>query len=64
MVLQPKKNEHGLKFSKFVAAEQEFNTLMYGIKGNIDATIMFKDQDSLEDKLTAFEIKLLRIIFF
>ena len=46
MVLQPKKNEHGLKFSKFVAAEQEFNTLMYGIKGNIDATIMFKDQDS------------------
>jgi hypothetical protein len=39
MVLRPDKNQHGIKFTKFVAAEQEFNTCTYGIKGNIDATI-------------------------
>jgi hypothetical protein len=56
MVLQPKKNPHGIKFSRFTAAEQEFNTDTYGIKGNIDATITVKDQSGKE-MLTALEIK-------
>lgn len=43
MVLRPSKNQHGILFKKFVAAEQEFNTDTYGIKGNIDATILIED---------------------
>lgn len=45
-----------MKYTKFIAAEQEFNTFTYGIKGNIDATIMVKDKSGVE-KLTALEIK-------
>jgi hypothetical protein len=56
MVLRPEKNQHGLKLRKFVAAEQEFNTCQFGIKGNIDATIFVEDSDKNE-KLTALEIK-------
>jgi hypothetical protein len=39
-----------------VAAEQEFNTNTYGIKGNIDATILIENKEGHE-KLTALEIK-------
>lgn len=56
MVLRPSKNKYGVFFKKFVAAEQEFNTFTYGIKGNIDATILMRDSDNV-DKLTALEIK-------
>ena len=56
MVFRPNKNEHGILFKKFVAAEQEFNTNTYGIKGNIDANILIDDKDGNE-KLTALEIK-------
>jgi len=38
-----------------VAAEQEFNTYTYGIKGNIDVTLRVKDQG--KEKITALEIK-------
>ena len=44
MMLNHKKNQHAIEFKKFVAAEQEFNTDTYGIKGNIDATIFIKDK--------------------
>lgn len=56
MVLNPSKNSHKLKFLDFVAAEQEFNTEMYGIKGNIDSTIMVEDPQG-NKLLTALEIK-------
>ena len=39
-----------------MAAEQEFNTYTYGIKGNIDATVMIEDKEG-QKKLTALEIK-------
>lgn len=42
-VFDPKKNSYGIKYEKFIAAEQEFNTTTYGIKGNIDSTIVLKD---------------------
>ena len=56
MVLFPQKNEHGLKFSKFIAAEQEFNTATYGIKGNIDGILLMRGQENKE-MITALEIK-------
>jgi len=43
MMLNPRKNQHNVKFEKFCAAEQEYNTDTYGIKGNIDGTIMIRD---------------------
>ena len=52
----PNKNKYGLKYQKFIAAEQEFNTFTYGIKGNIDSTILIKDRDG-QEKQTALEIK-------
>ena len=55
-VLLPHKNKHGLRFSKFIAAEQEFNTYTYGIKGNIDSTLVMKDKEGV-DLVTALEIK-------
>jgi len=54
--MRPGKNQHGILYKNFVASEQEFNTDTYGIKGNIDATIMVKNQQN-ETKLTALEIK-------
>jgi hypothetical protein len=56
MVLNPGRNQHKLKYKSFVAAEQEFNTDTYGIKGNIDGTVMVEDQNGIE-QLTALEIK-------
>ena len=56
MVLLPHKNKFGLKFVKFIAAEQEFNTQTYGIKGNIDGTLVMRDKDGKEFS-TALEIK-------
>jgi len=56
MVLKPEKNAGGNKFEKFIGAEQEFNTFTYGIKGNIDATILLKNAQG-EDKMTALELK-------
>ena len=44
------------RFSKFIAAEQEFNTYTYGIKGNIDSTLVMKDKEGV-DLVTALEIK-------
>ena len=55
-VLLPHKNKHQLKFSKFIAAEQEFNTYTYGIKGNIDSTLVMRDAEGKE-MATALEIK-------
>lgn len=43
MVFSPKKNQFGIKYEGFIAAEQEFNTAKYGIKGNIDSTILVRD---------------------
>jgi hypothetical protein len=43
MMFRPKNNYHSIKLEKFIAAEQEFNTSMYGIKGNIDSTIVISD---------------------
>ena len=45
-----------LKFNKFIAAEQEFNTFTYGIKGNIDSTLIMKTKEG-GDLATALEIK-------
>ena len=56
MVFRPNKNQHGVLYKNFVAAEQEFNTETFGIKGNIDATIMIENRQG-EKKLTALEIK-------
>jgi len=56
MVLLPHKNRFGTKFTRFIAAEQEFNTTTYGIKGNIDSMICVKDKDGKE-WATALEIK-------
>jgi len=56
MVLLPQKNKFGLKFIKFIAAEQEFNTATYGIKGNIDGTLVMREKDGT-DLSTALEIK-------
>jgi hypothetical protein len=56
MVLIPRKNDFKLRYEKFIAAEQEFNTTMYGVKGNIDSTIMVKDSDGIV-RATALEIK-------
>ena len=56
MVLRPQKNNHGILYKKFLAAEQEFNTDMYGIKGNIDAVVLLKDREG-QEKVTALEIK-------
>ena len=39
-----------------MASEQEFNTATYGVKGNIDATVILKDKQGFE-KQTALEIK-------
>ena len=39
----PHKNEYKIKYDHFVAAEQEFNTFKYGIKGKIDGTLLFRD---------------------
>jgi hypothetical protein len=55
-VFNPKKNSYGIKYDKFIAAEQEFNTNMYGVKGNIDSTIVLKDRDG-NLRETALEIK-------
>jgi len=49
-------NEHNLKYNKFIAAEQEFNTNTYGIKGSIDATIFVTDPSN-QTRATALEIK-------
>lgn len=43
-VFTPSRNAYGLKYEKFIAAEQEFNTFTYGIKGNIDSTIVVRDK--------------------
>jgi hypothetical protein len=56
-VLKGSKNQYGLQYSKFIAAEQEFNTFTYGIKGNIDATIVLKDSKEGKEWATALEIK-------
>ena len=56
MVLLPHKNKHGLKFIKFIAAEQEFNTATYGIKGNIDGMLVMRNMNGV-DLSTALEIK-------
>lgn len=45
LVFNGRNNQHGLKLLKFMAAEQEFNTWTYGIKGNIDCTIQVLDSD-------------------
>ena len=45
-----------MKFIKFIAAEQEFNTATYGIKGNIDGTLIMRDKDG-KDLSTVLEIK-------
>ena len=45
-----------MKYKKFIAAEQEFNTYTYGVKGNIDSTIVLEDKDGC-DLATALEIK-------
>lgn len=56
LVLKSSKNQHGLTYNKFIGAEQEFNTLTYGIKGNIDATILLTDTTG-QQFATALEIK-------
>ena len=56
MVLQGSNNPYGIKYEKFLAAEQEFNTQTYGIKGNIDSTIIIQDRKGVL-KSTALEIK-------
>ena len=56
MVLNPSANKHGLEYKGFVGAEQEFNTYTYGIKGNIDATILVQNREK-KVKYTALEIK-------
>ena len=56
LVLKGNKNQFNITYSKFIAAEQEFNTLTYGIKGNIDAVVVVKDKEGREHA-TALEIK-------
>ena len=56
MVFFPHKNEYKIKYDHFVAAEQEFNTFKYGIKGKIDGTLLFRDPQG-KPLTTAFEIK-------
>ena len=43
-VLFPHKNKFKMKYKKFIAAEQEFNTYTYGVKGNIDGTCIVEDK--------------------
>lgn len=56
MVFFPHKNEYRIKYDHFIAAEQEFNTYTYGIKGKIDGTLLFRDPKG-QKLTTAFEIK-------
>jgi len=49
-------HDFGIKYVKFIAAKQEFNTPTYGIKGNIDSTIIIEDALG-NQKQTALEIK-------
>lgn len=56
MVFAQKNNPFGVKYEAFIAAEQEFNTSMYGVKGNIDSTIVIKNSRG-DSKATALEIK-------
>jgi len=57
MVLNQRNNDFGVKYEGFVAAEQEYNTNTYGIKGNIDGTILLTHGLAKTKKLTALEIK-------
>ena len=54
-VFNPNKNKFGIKYKKFIAAEQEFNTYTYGVKGNIDGTCIIEDKGRTMQ--TALEIK-------
>ena len=54
-VLFPRKNKFQMKYNKFIAAEQEFNTYTYGVKGNIDCTCIVEDKG--RQLQTALEIK-------
>jgi hypothetical protein len=45
LVLKPDRNQYGISFKELVAAEQEFNTRRFGIKGNIDATVLTVGQN-------------------
>ena len=56
MVLSQSKNPHSLQYIDLIGIEQQFNTLKYGIKGNIDATVLLKTHEGKELK-TALEIK-------
>ena len=56
LVLTQRSNPFNFKYEKFIAAEQEFNTNLYGVKGNIDSTIIIKDSKG-NLKATALEIK-------
>ena len=56
LVLAQRNNPFNFKYEKFIAAEQEFNTNLYGVKGNIDSTIIIKDRTG-NLKATALEIK-------
>ena len=54
-VLFPNKNQFGMKYKQFIAAEQEFNTYTYGVKGNIDGVCVVEDKG--QSMQTALEIK-------
>lgn len=56
LVFKPKNNQYGVTYKQFVAAEQEFNTATYGIKGIIDGIVVLKDNQGV-DLVTALEIK-------
>jgi hypothetical protein len=56
MVFKPNKNQFGLKFERFLAAEQEFTTFTYGIRSKIDGTLVMKDKNGISLP-TALEIK-------
>ena len=56
MVFMPNKNQHGIKYEKFLAAEQEFTTFTYGIRSKIDGTLVVKDKQG-NSLPTALEIK-------
>ena len=49
-------NQFQLKFVKQIAAEQEIHSTIYGVKGKIDSTVVFKD-DKNNEKVTAVELK-------
>lgn len=49
-------NQFQLKFDRQIGAEQEIHSLFYGVKGKIDSTVIFKDQND-EEKVTAVELK-------